>query len=264
MKNIFQYMLLGLSWVMTNCSATAEESAANLASRFGVLPLEEQIHANLPKGRENEVINSFIEMGFVEVLMRVNHLPTIDKIMQNYYETEGKTFCVRAIADSCSPYLVEKLAPCLYKGDEMEIRGRGELGPDYGESCTTALLIGKLLMKSPEFSDEVKKWANSWLRARGPYCISAARQFWELNQVALKAQEFDKVTVPVEDLTPLPHVPTVAPPNPVTEPILPANPPTQPEVENSPPQAATATKYWWIVGILLALIGSFFMLKKKA
>lgn len=263
MKNLFHYILLGLIWVMTNRPATGEESAANLASRFAVLPLEEQIHSNLPKGRENEVIKSFIEANFVEVLMRINHVPTIEETMKIYYETEGKSIVVRSIANSGSPFLVERLAPCLYKEDQSYVRGRGELGPDFGESCSTALLIGKLLMESPEFSDDVKKWAKRNLSAHGTLTIAIGRQFWELNQETLKAQQFDKVIAPQGSPSLPPLSPQASSSIPVTAPVLPSNQPPQLAVESSAPQTTSPTKYWWSVGIFFALIGVVIFIKKK-
>lgn len=208
MNKLIKYILLLVGWLLPAYAALGQESAFNLGQHFRQLPIQERITANLPKGREEDVIKAFIELGDNAILLRINHGPTVEKIIGKYLEKEGKWVSTRrAIEDSGSPYLVERLAPALYKGDQLVLRSWGEGETDLGQSAAAALLVGKLLMKSPEFPAEVKEWAHRNLAEDSAVSIAVARQFWELNQEALKAQKFEQVVAPkgAPSFAPLPR-----------------------------------------------------------
>ena len=260
---------MNIRFVLVSCFLGAslvhsEESAERLAMHFSSLPLEERIKENIPKGREAELTAQLIQRGYIVTLLRINHGPTVEKIVGKYLETEGKLVSARrAIEDSGSPNLVERLAPALYKGDEMIPRLWGEGETDYGQSAAAALLVGRLLMNSPEFPAEVKVWANRNLKGNSAVCIAAARQFWELNQEALKAQKFDQVIAPegAPSFAPLPRPADSQ--DPVTAPVRPAKRSLPPAVVSTPPQAVGSASYWWVIGLLFALIVCIVIIRKK-
>ena len=259
-----KYILLIVGWFLPAYAALGQESAFNLAQHFRQLSIQERITSNLPKGREEEVIEAFIEWGDNDILLRINHGPTVEKIVGRYLETEGKLVSARrAIENSGSPNLVERLAPALYKGDEMIPRLWGEGETDYGQSAAAALLVGKLLMNSPEFPAEVKVWANRNLKGNSAVCIAAARQFWELNQEALKAQKFDQVIAPegAPSFAPLPRPADSQ--DPVTAPVRPAKRSLPPAVVSTPPQAVGSASYWWVIGLLIASFICIVIIRKK-
>jgi hypothetical protein len=258
-----KYMMVLVCAVLFANAAIGEKLAGNLAQEFKMLPIEQRVMANLPKGREEDVINALIERGSISTLLRINHVPTVERVINSYLEMEGKSWPLRGqIGDSGSPYLVEKLAPALYKGDEMILRGLGEGGSDFGQSAAAALLVGQLLMKSPEFPAEVKEWAHRNLQTNSAACIAIARQFWELNEEALKAQKFDQVIAPEgpPSFPPLPR--PEASQDPVTAPVPPTKQPLPPAVDPTPSQAVVSSRYWWIVGFVIAGIFCLVMIKK--
>jgi hypothetical protein len=257
--------IMVLVWAIIFANALmGEEQAGNLATKFMLLPIEQRVMANLPKGREEDVINALIQGGNFAPLLRINHGPTVEKIIGKYLEKEGKWVSARrAIEDSGSPYLVEKLAPALYKGDKMIPRLWGEGETDLGQSAAAALLVGKLLMKSPEFPAEVKEWANRNLKGNSDVCIAVARQFWELNQEALKAQKFEQVVAPkgAPSFAPLPR--SAASPDPVTPQVRPTKRSLPPSVVSTPAQDVGSASYWWVIGLLIALIVCIVIIRKK-
>ncbi len=244
-------------------NAFGEESAFNMASRFEVLPIEEQVAENLPNEREEEVIKHLS----VESRLRINHSPTVERIMGIYLEKEGKTRMLRqTIGDSGSPYLIEKLAPALYVTDQATYRTWGEGGmgiSDHGPSAAASLLISKLVVGAPEFSPEVKRWAQRYLTHSYSGAILTARQFVEVNQEALKSHQFDKVIVPPGP--PFYPVPTEEAAERATQ--SDKKPPRDRAVTAeviAPKRSETARSHWWLVGLLLAIVLSFFIVKKKA
>lgn len=117
--------------------------------------------------------------------------------MKRYLDSDGKDMApVSAFRRCGSPYLIEKLAPLLYKTDDIIPRMFGEGDSDYGESAAAAEVIGHLIMKAPEFSPEVRAWAKENLDHVGEYIIQWGRLFWETNQAELKAHKFGDVIVP--------------------------------------------------------------------
>ncbi len=178
--------------------ARAAESTANLATYFGAKPLSEQKMENLPVGREQEVIDALIKWRDYEVLLRLNHGPTVERIVGGFNAHEGKAPAWRStIERSGSPYIIDELAPQLYKTDEVKYRSYGEHDDsDFGESAEAAEIIGQLIIRAPEFPPESKEWAKQHLGMPGQDIIQAARAWWELNREALLANRFDQVRVP--------------------------------------------------------------------
>lgn len=259
------YIILLVGAILFANASMGQEDADSLARKFTVLPLEQRVMSNLPQGREPEVIAQLIQRGYIVTLLRINHGPTVEKIIGEYLEKEGKSMPARRdIGDSGSPYLVEKLAPALYKGDQLVLRSWGEGEVDLGQSAAAALLVGELLMKSPEFPAEVKEWAHRNLAENSAVSIAVARQFWELNQEALKAQRFDQVAppkgVPKSARSPSPADSSVH----ATGAVRPTKRPLPPTVVSMPPQAVGWTGLWWVIGLLIALIFCFVIIRKKA
>lgn len=258
-----KYMMVLVCAVLFANAAIGEKLAGNLAQEFKMLPIEQRVMANLPKGREEDVINALIERGSIVTLLRINHGPTVERVIENYLEIEGKSRGFRRqIGDSGSPYLVEKLSPVLYLEDDLIYRRWGEGDRDFGQSAAAALLVGQLLMKAPEFPAEVKEWAHRNLRMHSAACVAIARQFWELNEEALKAQRFDQVIAPEgpPSFPPLPR--PEASPVPVTAPVPPTKQPLPPAVDPTPSQAFVSSRYWWIIGFVIAGIFCLVMIKK--
>lgn len=272
---------------------SAEESAFNLASHFRSRPLAEITMANLPKGRENEVIDQLVKSRADATLLRLNHLPTIQKIMGAYEREDGRSaFIQRIIGSSGSPYIIDELAPFLYVEDGIGLRSYGEHADmDWGLSAASAGLLGKIILRAPEFPSIVKEWAERELiiieyQAPNPNLIQAARAWWELNQAALLANQFDKVQVPASypagippeqpaqqlATPPAPIAPTPEPPAPVAPPppaptpepvkssIMAAAIPT-PAAEPAP--ATKSNPVWWIVGLIILAAGVVFVVRKK-
>jgi hypothetical protein len=249
----------------------AQESAAVLASRFRGLPLDQQTIEKLPKGREQEVLNALIDRQkvYAEVLLRLNHGPTVEKILVEFQAVQGKSvFLRRVIEQSGSPYIIDELAPALYKNDTVLVRYYGEHADwDYGEPAQTAEIIGQLIISAPEFSSNVKQWAKKNLGTPGPNIIQAARAWWELNRKSLLANQFGEVQIPAS------YVPVASPEQslqqpavaePLTkEPIAP--PPTNlsQELDKTAVAGSVSTTaplrepvkkgklLWWILGLAL-------------
>ena len=282
-------LVLGLSALNT---ASAAESAENLASGFSGLPVSEQTMANLPKGREQEVLAALVKRQSVypETLLRINHEPTVKSFFESYIALEGRSVGKqRIIADCGSPYIIDELAPLLYSTDQIFPRAWGEhADTDWGAAAGTALLIGKIIQKAPEFSPELKAWAKETLNASigeppRPDIIQAARAWWELNQDALLANQFDQVEVPAAyPLAPLSPSPVPPAPNHVDAPppaapaASPASAPAlDPErASPSPPSLAVAApptpspskptnSFWWLLAALAALAVAFLAIRNK-
>ena len=259
----------------------AEESAWNLASRFTHLPLSEQTMANLPKGREEEVLNTLIKEKQSEVLLRLNHGPTIDRIVGEFKQLDGKAEGWRRTMErSGSPYIIDELAPQLYETDVMKARDHGgDWGSDYGESAQAAEIIGQLIIRAPEFPPEVKEWAKQHLGIPGKDLIQAGRAWWELNRDALLANQFDQVkvpasypksnTVPIPPRGPSPSdlAPPLAPA--ASSPVAPASdpapiaPPAPPAAPVTASAATPANSSWWFLAALAALAVVFLVARKK-
>ena len=242
----------------------AEESAANLAHQFAGLPLAEKKIENLPKGREQEVIDALVKQLNRPLLLRLNHAPTVNATIKSYFETKGTAFGTKGdIRFSASPYLIEKLAPVLYFSDELILRSYGEGDTDWGESAAAAELIGQILVKSPEFTPEVKAWAKENIDHPGPHVIQLARHFWETNEAELKAQRFGEAIVP----TAMPLPPVVEPRGLETTPVkpVPASKATTPKKDSATPNSSE--ELFWklpvVVVSLLLLLGYFLYRKGK-
>lgn len=268
---------------MVNISMATEESAETLTSRFSGLPLSEQTMASLPMGREQEVLNALIKdrAVYTEVLLRLNHGPTIDWIVGGFKARDGKASAGRrTIESSGSPYIIDELAPQLYKTDQIKARQYDESGFDYGESAQAAEMIGQLIIRAPEFPAASKEWAKQNLGGPGPNIIQAARAWWELNQAALLANQFDQVRVP-EKLRQSPPPETVVTPaiepafssgviepaeTPSVEPA-PAStpPPITPAPDPEPPAPAKSSRppFWLWCAAVIALVAALFTLRRK-
>ena len=173
--------LLGLL-ICLGSSVKADESAANLASHFAGLPLREQTMSNLPAGRETEVLDALIKRQAVysAVLLRLNHGPTVERIVGGFKAREGKAPAGRrTIESSGSPYIIDELAPQLYKTNEVKYRSYGEHDDsDFGESAQAAEMIGQLIIRAPEFPPGSKEWAKQHLGMPGQDIIQAGRAWW--------------------------------------------------------------------------------------
>lgn len=255
-------------WMAMAVTAYAIESAENLASHFAGLPLREQTMANLPKGREQEVLAALVarQSVYLETLLRLNYAPTVERVMTKFAAVEGKDrYLRRSIERSGSPYIIDELAPALYKNDLVSVREYGgDDGMDFGESAEAAEMIGQLIIRAPEFPPEAKEWAKKHLGGPGPNIIQAGRAWWELNQVALLANQFDKVKVPAS------YPAGVMPEKPAPKPAPPAAtiaPPPEPDAPTTavpsalvapatvaPPPAKSLNPLWWIIGAITALV----------
>jgi len=273
-----QIYLLGLL-ICLGSPLDATESAENLASHFAGRPLSGQTMSNLPAGREAEVLDALIKRQAVysAVLLRLNHGPTVERIVGGFKAREGKApGWRRTIERSGSPYIIDELAPQLYKTDVFKYRTYGEHGDsDFGESAQAAEIIGQLIIRAPEFPPESKEWAKQHLGMPGQDIIQAARAWWELNREALLANRFDQVKVPASyqrsKVVP-PRLPSIdgppPPPTPAASALAapasdPAPPPPPAASEPPPPPAAPPAKpshaVWWILGALAALGTAIFL-----
>lgn len=176
----------------------AQEPESNIALRFDSLPIRDKVISNLPKGREQEVSDGLVKWECFETLLRLNHGPTINRIVIAFNNAPGISRSSRGIIEcSASPYIIDDIAPALSRNDSVKFRTYGEHAEfDFGESAQAAEIIGQLIIRAPEFSPEVKEWAKMHLGGPGPSIIQAGRAWWELNQAALLANQFDKVQVP--------------------------------------------------------------------
>jgi len=259
-------------------SLRSQESAENLASHFASIPLEGRTIDNLPVGREEEVLAALVarQSVYMGTLLRLNHAPTVERITGRFAELEGKDAYLRGrIQSSGSPYIIDELAPALYKDDRIKRRLYGEGEGDWGPSAQAAEIIGQLIINAPEFPPEAKEWAKKHLGGPGRDIIQAGRAWWELNQAALLANQFDKVQVPTTyPAGVMPEEPAqqlAAPPAPVAPPA----PEPAPEPVQSPMAAAIPTPtveilpvteinpVWWIVGLIILVAGVVFVARKK-
>lgn len=252
-------------------SVQAAESAENLATQFSVRPLREQKMENLPVGREQEVIETLARLGDIDVLLRLNHKPTVERVMTKFLDAEGKMPALRgSIEASGSPYIIAELAPALYKNDRIQPRLYGEGTNDYGESAQAAEIIGQLIIRAPEFPPEVKEWAKKHLGGPGRDIIQAGRAWWELNQAVLLANQFDKVQVPASyPAGVMPEEPTqqlAAPPaaiEPTPEPPAPVAPPSESTPAKDPTSATKTNPAWWIIGLIALAASTVFVTRKN-
>lgn len=275
-------------WGISATSVLAVESAENLASHFTSRPLQEQTMKNLPKGREQEVFNAILarQSVYLGTLLRLNHAPTVERVMSEFAAIKGESLYLRQrIERSGSPYIIDELAPALYKEDLIYMRPYGgEGGRDWGQSAQAAEIIGQLIIRAPEFPPEVKEWAKMHLGGPGPSIIQAGRAWWELNQAALLANQFDKVQVPASypagvmpeepaqqlaappaaiEPAPEPPAPTPPPPEPTPEPVKSSVAASMPTPAVAPEPAAKTGPVWWIVGLIILAAGVVFVARKK-
>lgn len=262
------------------------DSIQNIAAHFAALPAEEKVLANLPNGKETEVINALVKSNAHATLLRLNHTDTIESRIIPFVNSEGKQRGFsRIIVESASPYIIDELAPLLYKSEVPIARywsaeGLSDLGPGY----LGVELIKELIIRAPEFNDEVKSWAAQELGSLRPNVIQSARAWWELNQAALLTNQFDKVQVPAtypagvppeepaQQLAAPPAAiePTLEPPAPVAPPPEPTPEPVKSSVAASiptpaaaPAPAAKKNPVWWIVGLIILAAGAAFMARMK-
>ena len=245
-------------------NSNGAESAENLAHQFAGLPLAEKKIENLPKGREQEVIDALVKQLNRPLLLRLNHAPTVEAVISKHLNSNGKDAGTKGdIRFSASPYLIEKLAPVLYFSDELTRRDYGEGDGDWGESAAAAELIGQIVVKAPEFTPEVKAWAKKNIDHPGDHVIHLARRFWETNQAEIKAQRFGDVIVPTA--MPLPAV--TEPTGFETKPLKPAaaSKATTPKKDSETP--TTSEELFWklpmVVLSLLLLLGYFLYRRNK-
>jgi hypothetical protein len=262
--------------VISTVGLLAAESAENLASHFASLPLSEKKIENLPKGREQEVLNALIanQSVYLGTLLRLNHAPTVERVMTKFASVEGKAPHLRGrIEASGSPYIIDELVPALYKNDRIEPRLYGEGTNDYGESVQAAEIIGQLIIKAPEFPPEAKAWAKAHLSAPSHTIIQDARAWWELNRAALLANQFEQVRVPTatpavipaEEPPPKPAAPpaSIKPPPEPAPAVVSMAVPTPPPAPVAPPLAKSSNPLWWIVGTVAALAAVVFVARRK-
>ena len=288
LSNMSKPIILLVFSLTTLGAAPVEESAEVLASRFNGLPVQEQTMANLPKGKEQEVLTALVKRQSVypEVLLRLNHEPTVKRFFEKYLAVKGRDAQAQSIIASCgSPYIIAELAPLLYSTDQIFPRAWGEhADTDWGSAAGPAVLIGKIIQKAPEFSPALKEWAKETLNASinespRPDIIHITRAWWELNRDALLANQFDQVKVPASypksNTVPIPPrgpshsdiAPTPAPA--ASSPVAPASHPTPtaptapPAAPVTAPAATPANSSWWFLAAIAALAVAFLAARKK-
>jgi hypothetical protein len=262
----------------TAAIGSATESAENLAAQFAGRPMQEQTLSNLPQGREQEVLAALIkdQAIYSEVLLRLNHSPTVERVLGEFIRSEGRAPHLRKIIErSGSPYIVDEIAIQLYKEDRLSPRNYEEHS-DFGESAQAAEIIGQLVIKAPAFSEEVKAWAKSHLGTPGLSIIQAARAWWELNRESLLANQFSEVRIPASYGFPEQSLQQSADAEPLTaKPIAP--PPTNlsQELDKTAVAGSVSTTaplrepvkkgklLWWILGLALLAATAALVLRKK-
>lgn len=194
-----------------NCSS---ESIENMTYKVVAGKRADLTKADLPAGFENEVLAQLRKIHFIADLIRLNDQVTIDKVIQQYKEVQGKDTALRnALENCCAPWILDELAPLLYEEDSLNPRSWHDsfgVSWDVGYSMSVAEVMTTIVGKSPEFSDEVRKTAT----ASNPYpyhCIdpmriALMRNWWKLNKDAILAERFAEVgpisldIVPVDSL----------------------------------------------------------------
>ncbi len=239
-------LIIGLQLCLISNGPGAEH-ASNLAIEFSARPIAEKTMRNLPKGREQETLEALVKQPAPSTLLRLNYVPTVEKQIQKYVTSRGTDIgSKRNIRQSGAPQLIEKIAPMLYKTDEMKLRTYGEGTQDLGESVAAAETIGQLVIKAPEFTPEVKVWAKQHIDHAGPNIIQLARQFWETNSDAFKAGNYSRVVVPGSAVK--------------GTSLGPASSENKSEQIGQPPYLKLVNlPFWWILGPAL-VIGAFFII----
>jgi hypothetical protein len=148
---------------------------------------------------------------------------------------------------------------------------------DWGASATTAGLIRDIIERAPEFPVPIKDWAKAELKVDqfikpAQSVLQNARAWWELNQAALLANQFDQVRVPTAALAVVPaKEPTPKPITPVADIVTPpepfAPPSAPPAVVASapiaPPPSKSTNPLWWIVSAIAALVAVVLIVRRK-
>lgn len=258
------------------------KSIENIANEIAVIPRNEISADDLPKGLEEEVLEVLRQRNDTSTLIHLNDQETISEWVQQYKAIQGKSFIMnldlkRRIS---APYIIDELSPLLYVDDDLAVRSYNDEGGniDHGLSHSVALGIASIVAKSPQFTEDVHSSAEGVLDSiRGSdSLILTIRKWWEVNELALRAENFDdvqpiaeiKVDDPTEEVVakipPTPEVETVAQESTAPEPAIEEIPKVV-IVETSEDPAEQPSQWWlWLIGALVVLGGLVIVARRKS
>jgi len=185
-------------------------SIENMANQIRSIKRSNLTVSDLPKGYEEKVLAQLRKERAVADLIRLNDQETIDKSIEEYKAVKGKDSMLRQKLESCcAPWILDELAPLLYEEEVPVMRywAEGMTGNnDYGYSMSVAEIMTTIVGKSPEFSEVVRKTADTAnpypYRCLHPERVTWMRKWWEINQNAILAERFADVTPITQDLIP--------------------------------------------------------------
>ncbi len=230
---------LALALVLTASVLSAETRPFNDFAYSAALRIQNrrtwEITTNdLPEGRADDVLYVLRRENSIPELLRLKDQVTIDKRMAQFIAARGQGRMLRRwLKESCSPWMLERLAPLLYEEDVPHRRpGEDDDLGDMGYSMTVAAIMANIVATSREFPEEVRKAAAGIPGLASNYnseLITVMRRWWETNGAHVRAEQYDKVTSPI--YTPAQYDwPAVAPAvvRPKPEPPPPSAPSTNP------------------------------------
>jgi len=138
---------------------------------------------------------------------------------------------LRTLANSGAPWVIPDMLE-LFNEDLIQAQTHTNSGQYqyYGLSGSAILVTRGIILKAPEFSDEIREW-NEGIKFRGAENLNEAHdqylKWWEINKAAFEAEDYAKV-VPLENIT-VADAPPTSPVQGVAEIIEEA---TAPEVAN--------------------------------
>ena len=179
----------------------SETNVRNMAHAVRAIPLDELTRDHLPEGYEEDVLKQLRKDQSYSRLIRLRDRETMDKVIGRIIESQGKDRMLNLqIVQSSSPHFVNQLAPLLYLDDEVGVRTWGEHGEfDWGFTLSVADKIRRLIIRSPEFSDDFQEWARtrfltgSQSALSGDDHVGRLRQWWEENEIHFENEDYHLV-----------------------------------------------------------------------
>jgi hypothetical protein len=189
------------------------------------------------------------------VLMELGDDATIAKVTEQYQKDPWNG---RDLFAAVHPKVVQYAAPLLFRNERFEQIYDGDVGR-VPLSFQTAMHIQRLLARSPYFSKDVNKWAESWGTGEDPRIRDMLRKWWAVNQgyfysgnyVAVQPGESPPT---VTTSSPTPKKPFVTQPSSASASTATPNPTTTPQAAASVAPTASSTPSTRLLLSVLALL----------
>lgn len=173
-----------------------------LCQKIRALPTEEK--ALLAQNLKQEWMDAsggsatWRKKDFEPYLAAVGDIETIDMLIGRFQKT-GRD--INALRISGNPAVITRMGEHLLGDNSLRDKNPGNDSPPMGIADGTWKICRSILLAAPEFSSELKAWAEistesvGWSEPDGlpNEHLSAIRQWWNQNRAAFQAGEFSKV-----------------------------------------------------------------------